>query len=78
MKHLNIRLDQSYKETNTLDVLYDFLKNNKGKHSVILHLISKQGRDQKIILKKYLVDITHNCLLELRERFGSKNVWLSL
>jgi len=78
VKHLNIRLDQSCKEANTLDVLYDFLKNNKGKHSVILHLISKQGRDQKIILKKYLADITHNCLLELRERFGSKNVWLSL
>ena len=77
IKHLNVKFSNSINQSNLLDQLYDLCKEHKGSCSIILHMISSNGRPQKVLITKYLVAFDQIILKKLRSIFGQKNIWLS-
>ena len=76
-KHINVRLQYSDAGNNILDRLNSFSKEYSGNYNIVLHLVSKLGKSQKILLSKVKFNCKSNTLLQLRTIFGVNNVWLT-
>ena len=61
-----------------LNSIQNIVKEHKGKYNVDLHMMSKQGRKQKILLKELQLACDDGTLEELRNLLGLNNVWLSI
>ena len=77
-KNINIRIDFYQDNKEILDQLQTAQGNHPGHYNVILHLVSKHGRIQQIILPQLKLSCDEATLLNLRNIIGNKNIWLSL
>ena len=76
-QNINIAIDYN---NNNKDIIKDIEKLSKkylGNYSLILHLKSLKGNNQKILINRIKFSISNESLSELKEIFGSYNVWLS-
>ena len=77
-KNINLKIEYSSKQNNILNNIQNIAKEHKGKYNVVLHMMSKQGRKQKILLKELQLACDDGTLEELRNLLGLNNVWLSI
>ena len=76
-QNINIAIDYN---NNNKEIIKDIEKLSKkylGNYSLILHLKSLKGNNQKILINKIKFSISNESLSKLKEIFGSYNVWLS-
>jgi hypothetical protein len=78
IKYVNIKIDYSTVDAKILDQIEDFSKKTPGKHSTVLHLITEQGKSQKILSHELKLSIEEKSIYNLRKLLGNQNVWLSL
>ena len=76
-KNINIKLQYTTGTDDILNQLSDLSQQFAGNYNVVLHLISKLGKSQKILLPKLKLNCGNQTLIEIRKIFGSKNVWLT-
>ena len=76
-KYINIKFTHNTSDKIFLTDLSMLCKNYKGQNQLMLHMITSQSRDHKIIINKYLVNSSSEFLTKLRNIFGKRNVWLS-
>ena len=76
-KYINIKFKHDASDKMFLTDLSMLCKNYKGQNQLMLHMITSQSRDHKIIINKYLVNSSSEFLIKLRKIFGKRNVWLS-
>ena len=74
---INIKVDHNKNSNDLLLQLQAICNNNKGSYPIVFHLMTSQSRMQKIISRKILVNNNNSFLVQLRELFGIKNVWIS-
>ena len=77
-KNINLKIEYSSKQNNILNNIQSIAKQHKGKYNVVLHMMSKQGRKQKILLKELQLACDDKTLEQLRNLLGLNNVWLSI
>ena len=78
-KQLNILIDYADFDKNILDDINAMQKTHKGYFNVVLHLQSKHGRMQKMLLPSLKLSCEDKTLKKLRTIIGKrKNVWLSI
>ena len=78
VKHVNIQIDYINSDNILLDKIEKFSQNKPGKYSTVLHLISSQGKIQKILSHNLKFSIEQDSLASLRKLCGLNKVWLSL
>jgi len=76
-KNINIKLQYTISADDLLDQIHDLSQKFQGNYNIVLHLISKLGKPQKILLPKLKLNCENQTLIELRKIFGSENVWLT-
>ena len=76
--HLNIKLNYIDKSVDVLDQITALSKKHPGNYKIVLHLISKLGKSQKVLLSNIKINCDSSSLSELRSLLGAdSNVWLS-
>jgi len=78
-KQINILINYVDFDKNILDDINSMQKNHEGYFNVVLHLQSKHGRMQKMLLPSLKLSCEDKTLKKLRKIIGKrKNVWLSI
>ena len=78
-KHINIRLNYSEQSVDVLSKIEKLSNKHPGNYNLVLHLISKLGKSQKVLLSKVKFNCEDDSLRDLRIIAGSNNnVWLSV
>ena len=78
-KHINIRLNYSEQSVDFLSKIEKLSKKHPGNYNLVLHLMSKLGKSQKVLLSKVKFNCEDDSLHDLRMIAGSNNnVWLSV
>ena len=78
VQYINIKIDYTAIDEKILDRIELFSKEHPGNYATILHLITEQGKVQKILSHDLSLSIDNDTLLQLRKLVGEQNVWLSL
>ena len=76
-RNINILIDNNQNGDELLHSLKEISEKNKGRRSLILHLKAENGTDQRIRATKLGVSASNKFVLELRNLFGDKHVWIS-
>ena len=76
-KKINIKIEYNINQNELLAQLHEICINNKGSYPIVFHMLTSQSRMQKIISRKTLVNNSSSFLKQLRELFGTKNIWIS-
>ena len=78
-KYINVRLNYSEQSVDFLSRIEKLSKKHPGNYNLVLHLISKLGKSQKVLLSKIKLNCEDDSLRDLRVIAGSNNnVWLSV
>ena len=78
-KQINILINYADFDSNILDDINSMQKSYEGYFNVVLHLQSKHGRVQKMLLPSLKLSCEDKTLKKLRKIIGKrKNVWLSI
>ena len=56
--------------------IVELAKQNKGDHSLIVHIPSENNQERKIISKKIKVSSNNQFLILLRDLLGESSVWI--
>jgi DNA polymerase III alpha subunit len=76
-QNINIAIDYNYTNKDIIKNIEKLSGKFLGNYSLILHLKSLKGNNQKVLINRIKFSISNESLLELKEVFGSYNVWLS-
>ena len=76
-QNINIAIDYNYTNKDIIKNIEKLSGKFLGNYSLILHLKSLRGNNQKVLINRIKFSISNESLLELKEVFGSYNVWLS-
>ena len=76
-RNINILIDNNQNGDELLNSLKEISEKNKGRRSLILHLKAENGTVQRIRATKLGVSASNKFVLELRNLFGDKHVWIS-
>jgi len=75
---VNIQLDYNMQNEKFLKEIQGLSEKYSGRYSVILHLMSNKGKDQKILSHKIKFSIENNVLELIRKIVGPNRAWLSI
>ena len=79
-KRLNILLDiNQYKIPKDFENLVKVLESNKGNGELVLHFVDEDGSCvEKIIARRFSIEIDQPIYRELEKEFGSDNLWFDI
>ena len=76
-KNVNVRLEPNQMTPADVDALLDIAKGHKGNCGLMFHLISDQGKKQRIYAHNVKVSAHSSFLKKLRDTYGKENIWVS-
>ena len=77
-KHINVKLNYVDENSNVFDQIKSLAEKHSGNYKIVLHLISKLGKTQKILLSNITIDCSPGALRDLRALLGgNNNAWLT-
>ncbi len=76
-KHVNIRVEPDQMTPADAEALFKLAKDHEGSCGLMFHMVSPQGKQQRIYAHNVKVSAHPSFLKKLRDTYGKSNVWVS-